>query len=438
MDILGLRGYRVEHVQQTRTDYTITAATTAESESCPFCEVPDRLVKFGTKAQTVLDAPMRGKNVILKVNRQRYRCRNCGRTHSAPLLHIDERRNMTDRLVAYIREKALKHTFVQVAALVGVHEKTVRNIFGDWVARLEESREVVTPEWLGIDELKLVNGMRCVIADVKERRLVELLPKRDLRTVSAFLRSMPDRNRVQIVTMDMWRPYRDAAVAIFPAAQVVVDKFHIVRMANYCVDVVRKQARGDLTSGQRRHVMRKRFILFKRKRDLVPQEELELEIWGCHLPLLAEAYNAKEAFYGIWDQAGDADTASSLYDLWEKGLSDTVRSHFKVVTTAVKNWRKEIFAYFDVQATNAYTECLNGIIKVANRAGRGYSFDAIRAKVLYAGQRADDWESHPDLSDADQFAVNQAMQSGRSRGASTWRTLRRDYKPVDDSTRESE
>jgi transposase len=33
---------------------------------------------------------------------------------------------------------------------------------------------------------------------------------------------------------------------------------------------------------------------------------------------------------------------------------------------------------------NAYTECLNGLIKLSNRMGRGYSYEIIRAKVLYA------------------------------------------------------
>ncbi len=35
--------------------------------------------------------------------------------------------------------------------------------------------------------------------------------------------------------------------------------------------------------------------------------------------------------------------------------------------------------------TNAYTEALNGLIKVTNRVGRGYSFEVIRAKMLYDG-----------------------------------------------------
>ena len=47
---------------------------------------------------------------------------------------------------------------------------------------------------------------------------------------------------------------------------------------------------------------------------------------------------------------------------------------------------EDIFAYWDSpsQITNAYTECLNGLIKVSNRMGRGYSYEIIRAKTLYA------------------------------------------------------
>jgi hypothetical protein len=54
----------------------------------------------------------------------------------------------------------------------------------------------------------------------------------------------------------------------------------------------------------------------------------------------------------------------------------------------VHNHYEDIFAYWDSpsQITNAYTECLNGLIKMANRIGRGYSYDIIRAKTLYAKQ----------------------------------------------------
>jgi len=38
--------------------------------------------------------------------------------------------------------------------------------------------------------------------------------------------------------------------------------------------------------------------------------------------------------------------------------------------------------------TNAYTESANGLAKIVNRAGRGYGFGVIRARVLYGPDRS--------------------------------------------------
>lgn len=53
------------------------------------------------------------------------------------------------------------------------------------------------------------------------------------------------------------------------------------------------------------------------------------------------------------------------------------------------NWKKEIFNYFDYgRYSNAVTETLNGIIKKVNRAGNGYQFEVLRAKMLYGAGRS--------------------------------------------------
>jgi len=49
----------------------------------------------------------------------------------------------------------------------------------------------------------------------------------------------------------------------------------------------------------------------------------------------------------------------------------------------MNNWEEEIFNYFDSPITNAYTESLNRLIKTMNHIGRGYSFEALRAKILF-------------------------------------------------------
>jgi transposase len=39
---------------------------------------------------------------------------------------------------------------------------------------------------------------------------------------------------VELVAMDMWRPYKEAVNAVLPQATVVIDKFHVLRLANAC------------------------------------------------------------------------------------------------------------------------------------------------------------------------------------------------------------
>lgn len=64
-------------------------------------------------------------------------------------------------------------------------------------------------------------------------------------------------------------------------------------------------------------------------------------------------------------------------------MSPELRTNFKVLITAMTNWHDGIFNYFESSMTNAYTESSNNLTRVANRMGRGYSFDVIRARMLY-------------------------------------------------------
>jgi transposase len=50
---------------------------------------------------------------------------------------------------------------------------------------------------------------------------------------------------------------------------------------------------------------------------------------------------------------------------------------------AFTNWQPWILNYFEHPVTHAYSESLNSLIRVMNRLGRGYSFEALRAKILF-------------------------------------------------------
>lgn len=106
-----------------------------------------------------------------------------------------------------------------------------------------------------------------------------------------------------------------------------------------------------------------------------------LQTWTNHFPALAAAHDAKEAFYGIYD-CPDRRSAETAFENWESSLTPPMRVAFKELLSATKNWREPIFNYFDRRITNAFTEAMNGLIKITNRNGRGYSFPVLRARML--------------------------------------------------------
>lgn len=364
-------------------DIVIPAEYSAAPTVCVRCGVVEPgLKRHGVQRQRFMDTPIHGKRAGIVVKRQRYKCLECEKTFFQSLPDMDDKRHMTRRLVEYVQRRSLERTFAEVAADIGVDEKTVRNIFNEHVAKLDAEYQPSTPEWLGIDELFLIRKPRCIFANVSVNTLVDILPDRNKPTVINWMRSRIDRNAVEVVTMDMWRPYRDAALEVLPNAICIVDKFHVVKMANHALDTIRKSFREGLDAKGRRKLLRSRHLILKRRNNLTAEELKSMQEWTDAVPILFNAYQAKEDFFDIYECSTKLE-AMELYDTWKACLDPHTAAAFSDLIRAVDNWRPEIFAYFDTHVTNAFTEALNGMVKIANRMGRGYSFEAIRAKILF-------------------------------------------------------
>ncbi len=378
---LNLPQYRVLKLDEDKHDYHVYVESREPVKVCRHCG-SIKVVKWGGAEQVVRDLPAHGKRVSLYIRAQRLRCEDCARTAFEPLPALADGRRMTRRLVAWIGAQSLKRVFAAIADETGVDEKTVRNIFGDYISELERETRFETPTWLGIDEIQLLRRPRCVLANVETRTIVDLLSDRSKATVAQRLFAFHDKKSIRYVAMDMWTPYRDAARAVLPKATIVVDKFHVLRMANYGVEHVRKALRDTMSLKERRGLMHDRFILLKREADLDAQSRFLLDSWMTLHPTLAAAYRLKEGFYGVYE-ARDRREAERRFTRWAAQITPATREAFRPLATAWKNWHPEILNYFDHRITNAYTESLNSLIRVMNRVGRGYSFEALRAKMLY-------------------------------------------------------
>ncbi len=290
---------------------------------------------------------------------------------------------MTIRLEEHIAKRCFEDSFMNVARAHGIDEGTVRNVFGRYAADKEASHRPSTPEVLGIDEIHLAS-IPCVLTDVRKRLLFDILPSRTKDAITPYFADLPAKGNVRVVVADMWRPYHDVADRFFPGRLVVVDKFHVVRMANKGLDAVRKKVGRERTHEQRIRLNDERFLLYKRRKELDEEGRERVDRWLKAFPVLKHAYQAKERFSDAYEAASREEAAREI-GLCFRSMPIEIDPYFRELTTAYGNWRDRILNYFEDPVTNAYTESVNSVIRELDRVGRGYSFETMRAMMLHDG-----------------------------------------------------
>mgnify|MGYP002146350134 CR=1 FL=1 len=292
VNFLNLAGLNVTDFKESETEYHVRATPVAVSRLCPHCGRSNETVSHAQRKLVIRDIPAHGKAVVIHLDVPRLKCRPCNQTFTATVPEVDTGREMTERLARWVGRQALEYTYADIAKQVGVNEKTVRNIFDEYVASLEKQFKRETPVWLGIDEIKL-KRFRAIFTNLQAKSLIDMLPDRYGTSIVAFLASLPNKSRITHVGMDMWRPYRIAVQKVLPNAKIVVDKFHVVSKANVAFDTVRRKI-ANADKGSSLGLKRAHKLFAKRKNDLNDEQYLTVSGWLNSFPELAAAYDLKE------------------------------------------------------------------------------------------------------------------------------------------------
>lgn len=379
-DFLNLPQLKTLAFKEHDDHYLVLAEGGIAPTGCDACT--GGFYRHGSQCQTYLDTPMHGKKVLIEIDRRRLRCKRCGKTVSESLPCIDGKRLATKRLIEYVERRCLRQTFVSLAREVGLDEKTVRFIFDDYVARKQVEAGFRVPEILGVDELKIVGSYRVTLTNIDKLALFDLLQSRKKVSLLEYFDRLDDKHNVRVLVMDLWSVYRQVGQQAFPGRMIVADRFHVVRMANDALERVRKRLRKTLSTRERLRLKDDRFVLLTRADRLTAEQAERAQSWFRTFPALGKAYYAKEAFFDIYNHSTRA-AAEDAAEQWSSMLAPEIAQDFREVRVALASWWREIFNFYEYPVTNAYTESINGLAKFIQRMGRGYSFEVIRARLLY-------------------------------------------------------
>ncbi|WLR53576.1 ISL3 family transposase [Mesobacillus subterraneus] len=361
------------------------------------------------KERTVSDISMHGKAVRIIIRHRRWKCPFCDGTFYELLDSVDRNDKVTKRLKEHMKKLALKKPFTNIADEYGISHTSVRRYFEEYVEDMERDRYLVAPRVLGIDEAHLNKTMRGVFTDTENFKLLEITKDNTKRTVKETIQRMEGYKNIEVATIDMYSGYKYALQELVPDCYIVTDKFHVIQYAQRALDAIRIKVKKGLPKKEQRLLTYDRWVLLKNQEDLEFKEILKRNEWFELFPELKTAYWLKEGLRDIYKLSKDKQEALERFTKWESEIPNDMKE-FKEIKKTFNNNKTEIFNYFDRPFTNAYTESINNIIKSVEKAGKGYSFDVLRAKVLYGTEAT---IKKPKYNDEMQFKRFDKLWGGR-------------------------
>jgi transposase len=362
-------------------DLIITLESTKHGVPCRLCGQWLKKVHGLDAWLTVRHLPVFGRPTYLRYRPKRYQCQVCA-GHPTTTERLDWQAANSSHTVAYDNHLLLQlvnstvedvshKELVSYDCVLGALERRI-NTQVDWAAY--QALEV-----LGLDEIALKKGHRdfvvIVTARLADGRLVLLgvLPDRKKDTVVKFLRTIPAalQRTIQTACCDMYEAYTEAVREELPAAQLVIDRFHVAEHYHAAADKLRKQElkrlKRTLSEANYRSLKGSMWAFRKKPADLKPEEREVLRRLFDYAPRLEQTYQLREQLTAIFEERISKTLAKIKIQGWIKRVEKSGLKCFDDFLKTLVNWWEEITNYFVKRDNSGFVEGLNNKLKVLKR-----------------------------------------------------------------------
>jgi transposase len=329
-----------------------------------------------------------GMRTFVHFPQRRFDCEVCGKPFTETLEWIDPKRRQTRAYEAHIYQRVQKTPRKHVALQERLNESTVLDIFKKWAKEATRQPRRRGVRVLGVDEISLRKRHKqyaLVLSDLERRAVIDVLPNRQKDTLEKWLDDLTEEERraIKVVSIDMWKPYRQAVRKKLPHAEIVADRFHVMKQLNHQLDLLRRALQKKADDALYQVLKGNRWLLLRNRSELKPEEEAKLRVILDTSDELRNIYLLKEEFRTICDKINDKARAERFLQAWMWKAMATGSRYLICFVKTLRNWWHEFLNYFDDRVTQGFVEGINRAIRgIINRAFGFRNFDNFRLQVL--------------------------------------------------------
>ena len=353
-------------------------------ECCPNCgcinESDDDIIKWNWKRNCkVKITKVCGYNTLLILDKQRFLCKHCNKTFTASTDVVDYHKQISNDTNLNIKlELMQKGSEKDIAKRNNVSSNHVNRI----LHQISEDKLVknngVLPTVMGIDEFNATKDttskMAFIIVNQDNRNIFDINNSRLSIDIEKYFKrySKQERDNVQFITMDLYKPYYNLMSKLFKNAILISDRYHIIIQARNALDNTRIKL---CTKNNPNYKKLKKYwkLILKKESELdnenkkynkhFKKEVTQKDIVTYLINTNEKLYNDYQIYQGL-EKAMETKNKVLFFDIVNNNRSNkNISKKMKQALKTYKNMEQYISNSFDYEYSNGIVEGINNVIK---------------------------------------------------------------------------
>lgn len=341
---------------------------------CKDCGRPMKVNKWVSTSYK--SSPVMNMRTTVRVSVPKMHCTHCMTFPKADCPLVVKNHTYTKLMKFDVLASLSQETAKATAEACRVGISIVSDVLSEAVEYGRSKQDMSGTTTLFVDEIQSTHGQNYItmVAD-QDHVALEGTPGHDIESMRRIrdylVKKGGDPMNILYICADMHKAYKSGAKLYFPRAKLIIDHFHLAKLANVTVDEVRKRTNRELKKANEYYPTHVKYTVLYRSENHNAIHRARMEDIRLHNPVLATAFDLKEEYLEAF-KAKDKHEARSLFMSWYNRARASKIPEMVDLAERVLVRLNDILRWFDHRISNAVSEGLNNTYKKIKSAAYGF------------------------------------------------------------------